>query len=86
MVWGRGKRGLGGQPTANSVDNACYFYAENTKGSPDLVTVRVSENSLQNNAETEAQGRGCGCGRWVEVVVVAVDGWMAETWLLGDTI
>lgn len=36
--------------------------------------------------ETEAQGRGCGYGGWVEVVGVAVDGWMAETWLLGDSI
>lgn len=36
--------------------------------------------------ETEAQGRGCGYGGWVEVVGVAVDGWMAETWLLCDSI
>lgn len=84
---GTGKRGLGGQPKSNSVDNACYFHAENTKGSPDLVTVAGSRRILSKITwKLKPKGRGCGYGGWVEVVGVAVDGWMAETWLLGDSI
>lgn len=77
MVWGRGKRGLGGQPKANSVDNACYFHAENTKGSPDLVTVAGSRRILSKitwKLKPKAEGVGM-VGGWKWWGWQWMDGW-----------